>query len=215
MKFSYFFFVFLSFSVKSQISYEFIQALPPNSKEILCVDREHFGMYDSDSSDIVFELNAAGIFTRNLVIQSISRETLRENSKFEIKGDYIFGIDENDSLPCVLDGENYYFGISRRDTIIRMNGKNQLRKVATGEYIVNFEENGLYTPCLLKFNGSALSIRYFDYPSDKNIFTNIKSQQSKMDNDMTITYLLPNEKEWKKIDKNDIFGKETIYKRTQ
>jgi hypothetical protein len=196
----------------AQVSYEFMQPLPPESARINSVDKTLHGIYKSDSSDIVFEINSAGIYTRNLVIHSISRETVRETSKYQVKGDYIFGIAEADSLPCVLDGENYYFGVTRRDTLINMMSKNELRKLSANEYILNFYENGSYTPCLLRLESGKLSIKYFDYSTDTNPFALIKTKQSKTEAEGTYVYLLPTLKEWKKIDSKLIFGQAKEFK---
>lgn len=196
----------------TQVSYEFMQPLPPESQRLNTLDKTLHGIYKSDSSEIVFEINAAGIFTRNLVIHSISRETVRETSKYQVKGDYIFGISEADSLPCVLDGENYYFGVTRRDTLISLTSKNELRKLSANEYILNFFENGAYTPCLLKLESGKLSIKYFDYKTDSNPFAAIKTKQSKTEEQGTYIYLLPTLKEWKKIDNKLIFGQAKEFK---
>lgn len=197
---------------RAQVSYEFIQPLPPESPRITSMDKTLHGIYKSDSSEIVFEINAAGIFTRNLVIHSISRETVRETSTYQVKGDYIFGISEADSLPCVLDGENYYFGVTRRDTLISLTGKNELRKLSANEYILNFFENGAYTPCLMKFESGKLFINYFDYATDTNLFSAIKSKQTKTEEQGTYVYLLPTLKEWKKIDSKELFGQSKEFK---
>jgi hypothetical protein len=197
-----------------QVSYQFMQPLPPETEDLRSVDQKYFGVYQSDASEIKYEVSAAGIFTRNLVIHSISRETVRETSKYRIQGDYIYGIHETDSLPCVLEGENYYFGVERRDTIVAGNSKNKLRKVAANEYVISFEEGGLFTPCLIAFSGNALSIRYFDYPAEDPIFKSIKSQQTSVDLGMNTIYLLPTLKEWKKLDRSKMFGKTIDFKRS-
>lgn len=196
----------------SQVSYEFMQPLPPESARITTIDKNLHGIYTSDSSDIIFEINSAGIYTRNVVIHSISREMVRETSKYQVKGNHIFGIAEADSLPCVLDGDNYYFGVPRRDTLISANSKNELRKLSAREYILNFYENGSYTPCLLTLESGKLSIKYFDYPNDSNPFIGIKSKLTKTEETGTYTYLLPTLKEWKKIDYKLIFGKAKEFK---
>ena len=197
----------------AQVSYEFIEALPPETSSVSFVDLPYFGVYKADSSAITFEFNSTGVFTRNLIIQSISRKTIRESSQFEVRGNYLFGIAENDSLPCVLEDENYYFGIVRRDTIIGSTSKNQLKKINASTYMLNFIENGSFTPCLIQFDGSALSIRYFDYATDTQIFSKIKSQQSKIEEQMTYVYLLPNLKEWKKINQAQLFGESKVFQK--
>lgn len=206
--------LFLSYGAIAQVSYQFMQALPPETEDLRSVDQKYLGIYKSDASDITYEITAAGIFARNLVIHSISRETVRETSKYRIQGDYIFGVHETDSLPCVLEGEYYYFGVERRDTIVTGNSKNKLRKVSANEYTISFEEQGLFTPCLITFSGNSMSIRYFDYPVDELIFKSIKSQQSSVDLGMNTIFLLPTLKEWKKLDRSKMFGKAIDFKRS-
>jgi hypothetical protein len=196
----------------AQVSYEFMQPLPPDSKRINAVDQSHFGVYRAENSDLIYEFNAAGVFVRSLAIHSVSRETIRESSKYQIKGDYIFGVKQNDSLPCVLEGENYYFGVPKRDTIVSLHSKNELRKIGAGEYFLNYHENGLYTPCSIKFESGKLLMRFFDYPNETKSFAEIKSQQSAIESDMTHVYLLPTLKEWKKIDSSQIFGTPSVFK---
>jgi len=205
---------FFSGTTIAQVSYQFMQPLPPETEDLRSVDQKYFGIYQSDASEIKYEVSAAGIFTRNLVIHSISRETVRETSKYRIQGDYIFGVHQTDSLPCVLEGENYYFGVERRDTVVAGNSNNKLRKVAANEYVISFEEEGLFTPCLIVFSGNSMSIRYFDYPAEDPIFKSIKSQQTSVDLGMNTIYLLPTLKEWKKLDRSKMFGKTIDFKRS-
>lgn len=204
--------VFFRFFAFSQFSYSFMSPLPPESERHQAVDQQYFGIYEADSSGIVYEFNAAGVFTRSLSVIPISRSLVRETSTYRVSGDYIYGLKENDSLPFVLEGENYFVGIPRRDTIVGINSKNELRKVANGAYILNFYENETYIPCLLKFNSGKLSLHFFDY-MDEQAFKTIRSQQSKKEEDLTYVYLLPTLKEWKKMDSSFIFGKPSVYVR--
>lgn len=204
---------FLSCATHAQVSYQFMQPLPPETENLRSVEQKYYGTYTSSESEITYEITAAGIFVRNLVIHSVSRALVRETSNYRIQGDYIFGIHETDSLPCVLEGENYYFGVERRDTIVAGNSTNKLRKLSASEYLINFEEQGLYTPCLLTFSGNSMSIRYFDYPAEEPIFKSIKSQQSSADLGMNTIYLLPTLKEWRKLDQSKMFSKSIKFKR--
>lgn len=204
-------FILLVFNAKTQVSYEFMEALPPDGKDIRSVDPQHYGVYASDSSQIKFEINATGIYTRNIVIHRISRDTLRESSKFYVKDDFIYGIKKGDSLPCFPDGDFYYFGMERLDTLVSANSKNKLRKISNGEYLINFEENGTFTPCSVTFNSGQLSIRYFDYPTDQPVFSSITKQQKAEANNINTIYLLPTAKEWKKLDRTKFFGKPISY----
>lgn len=205
------FFLLFTSSLKAQVSYEFMEALPPDGKDIRSVDPQHYGVYTSDNSEIKLEFNASGVYARNIVIQRISRDTLRESSRYFVRNDHIFGVSKKDSLPCVQDGDFYYFGMERLDTLISGKSANKMRKISANEYLINFAENGTYTPCLITLNSGKLQLRYFDYPSDQPVFSVISKQQQTQVNGMNTVYLLPTPKEWKKIDRSKIFGSSIDY----
>ncbi len=206
-----FFFLLFSTVVNAQVSYEFMEALPPEGKDIRSVDPQHYGFYTSEGSEIKLEFNASGVYTRNIVIQRISRDSLRETSRFFVRNDHIFGVSKKDSLPCVPDGDFYYFGMERLDTLISGRSANKMRKISANEYLISFAENGTYTPCLITLNNGKLQLRYFDYPSDQPVFSVIAKQQQTVVDGMNTVYLLPTAKEWKKIDRSKIFGSSINY----
>lgn len=175
------------------------------------VDKPYRSIYTNETNQ--FEFTEAGIFTLTTVVHSISRETLRESSQYSIRNGYIFGVRENDSIPCVEENDRYYFGIRQRDTIIGSNSKNILRKIDASNYLINFNENGTFTPCLITFEGKTLIIRYFDYDNKSKPFEKFKAKTTKDSDGIQYITLNPSLKEWEKIGLKDYLGDEVFYTR--
>lgn len=213
--FFFFLLIFSALSLSAQKSYEFAIAMPPSIKPITEVDRSLFGNYMGVDKYPFYEVNAAGIFVHSLSIHSISRDSLRETTKYKVKGDWIFGVIKGDSLPCVLDGDNYFFGIPQREMIVGNNCKNELKMLSKNEYLLNFEEDGRFIPCKLKFENKVLKVSYFDYSSDD--FANLEAVKKKQEitvieqGVLPIVLLLPTEKEWTKMQQSGLFGQVISY----
>lgn len=207
--------IFSAFIASAQKSYEFAISLPPSLKAITEVDRSLFGNYVGIDKYPYYEVNAAGIFVHSLSIHSISRDSLRETTKYRVKGDWIFGVIKGDSLPCVLDGDNYFFGISQREMIVGNNCKNELKMLSKNEYLLSFEEDGRFIPCKLRFENKTLKVSYFDYSSED--FANLEAVKKKQEiteidsGVLPIVLLLPTEKEWTKMQQGGIFGQTISY----
>jgi len=194
-----------------QVSYDFAQPLPPEVMNVQHVDKPYRTIYTNENNQ--FEFSEAGIFTLTTVVHSISRETLRESSQYRVRNGYIFGVHENDSIPCVEENDRFYFGIRQRDTLIGINSKNILRKIDATNYLLNFNENGTYTPCLITFNGKSLIIRYFNYDDKSKPFEKFKSKTVKESEGIEYVTLNPTLKEWEKMSQKDFLGDAVIYTR--
>ena len=205
------FFILLSTFSFAQVSYDFAQALPPEAMNVQNVDKPYRAIYTNENNQ--FEFTEAGIFTLTTVVHSISRETLRESSQFAVRNGYIFGIRENDSIPCVEENDRFYFGVRQRDTLFGLNSKNILRKIDAMNYILNFSENGTYTPCLLTFEGKFLTLRYFYYDDLSKPFEKFKSKSINESDGIQYITLNPTLKEWEKISNKDYLGDEVFYTR--
>ncbi len=188
-------------------------ALPPDIEASTSVAAPFFGMYQQENDFPKYEVNAAGIFLHSLAIHSISRDTLRESSTFSVKGDYIYGIKENDSLPCVLEGDSYYFGVPTKEMILGATSPNVLKQLNKNEYLLNFQQEGKFIPCKLQFGNMQLKISYFDYVNGENKALDfVKKKQEIIDASLTTVLLLPTQKEWKKMLELGIFGETLLFK---
>jgi hypothetical protein len=205
--------LFLSISIFSfsQESFDFSEPFPLDEKEIKTVEEKSFGSYSSSDNEITYEFNQEGVWIVSTLYSSISRETIRESSKYTIRDGYIFGIALNDSLPCVLEGERYHFGMRNKDQIIGGKSKHILKKINATTYIINFNENGNYTPSLFTFSGNNLSVQHFDYELGTTLFSQIKKTSTKKVDGMNFITLSPSVKEWNEIDKNVIYSAKLNY----
>ncbi len=212
MRLTIFLFLISQFSVFGQVSFDFKYPLPPNGKQIQHVDRPYYGIYSSDSSDISFEFNEDGIFSNTILVQSISRETVRESSKYRTSNGYLHGIVKNDSVMYIEQDDQYYFGIPQQSCILCEDSKNILMKSSGTSYILNFSENGHFLPAQLTFEGSNFSIQYFDYETDTKSFKKLTVSAEKETDNLKLITLEPDLKQFSKLKPEDLFGKKMSYK---
>ena len=200
--------IFQSFG---QISFDFSEPLPIDEKSITSVSSSDFGTYISENNETKYIFDSQGIWIETIIFSSISKETIRESSTYVVRNGYIFGVVLNDSLPCVLDNERYHFGLKNKEQVVGGNSLNVLKKFNSSSYILNFKENGGFTPSLLAFNGKNLTIQHFDYETGTNQFSTIIIQSSKKIDGMNYITLSPSKKEWKELDQVKLFGSKYIY----
>ena len=203
--------VFITFFGFSQISYDFSIPLPPNEKEVSVVSITHFGTFSSEETNSFYEFDNKGIWIISTIYNSISKETVRENSKYTVKDGYIYGV-AKDSIPCVLEEDRYHFGIQNKDQLIGPNSKNVLKKLDENKYILNFEENGHFVPTLLIFKGKSLTVQQFDYESGTEVFNKFELYITVKKEKMDFITITPTIKEWKKFDfEKLLFGNAILY----
>jgi len=191
----------------SQNSYYFSSPIPSTISQISHVDSKLFGSYSSLQQPSKYIVDENGIALVSTVISSISRETIRESSKYSVQNGFIHGVVDKDSLPCVLKGEYYYFGIQNTEIIIGEGNDNVLTKIdENGNFIINTYENGSYIPLKISFTSNTFSISYFDYDFDTKVFRFINNQNTIPSNDYDLIILSPTEKEMKKLLKSSIWG---------
>ena len=205
--------VFTSFLSFGQLSYDFLEPLPPGLPTTETPKKKFHGFYKSFVSERVIEVNENGIFVLNGVVSQVSRQMVRESSSVNVIANYIFGIKEGDSLPCHSDDNFYYFIVPTTEALVDTTSQNILVKISNNSYMLNFSENGTYTPCLFTFMGEELRIQYFDYENETTAFSEIPVAKEADSSGMITKTLKPNIKEFMKIDYSEMFGKETLYKR--
>jgi len=195
-----------------QVSYDFKEALPSTEKSSISVSSSDFGIYLSENKEIQYEFNEKGISIITTIYSSISKETIRESSKYSIRNGYLFGLVEKDSLPCFLAEDNrYYFGLKSTEQLIGSTSQNSLKKISSTSYLINYYENGGFTPSLLTFSKKEFSIQYFDYETNTTQFSTIVNQTDKQIVGMKYVTLLPTKKEWKELDQSKLFGNKILY----
>jgi len=198
--------LFLSSITYGQKSIYFSTPLPSPDNSVDHVDLKHYGQYQSTVGNMTYTFSESGITITSTTISSISRETIRESSKFDVRGDYLFGVAENDSVPCVLEGERYYFGVRNHQKIINSESENVLTRISSGVYMINFYEGGNYMPAKLTVKNKKANIAHFDYESDTEDFDFILEQKSIEMSYFDLLILKPSADEVKTLMKTDAFS---------
>ena len=200
-------YIFLSGIAFSQNSYYFSNPLPTEEKKVQTVDEKWFGKYQGDETSLSYSFTAEGMTIISTQVSSVSKKMVRESSKYSVKGDYIHGVVENDSLLCVLENGYYYFGIRNRDAVIFKNSSTQLTRISDREYMINYDENGKYLPLKLTFSKGKMTISEFDYEPSKRSFDFIASQTESKVSSQNIVVLSPSQTEFDQLSSQ--FFKET------
>lgn len=206
--------VILSFSSISQKSYYFSDPLPSVDAKVNHVDSKWYGNYASNSGVLTYQIDEYGITIVSTSISSMSRESIRESSQYDVRGGYIHGVLKNDSIPCVLDGERYYFGVRNTDVFVGIGSKNILKKTTSSNiYFLNLFENGNYLPMQLEFKGGKLTIRYFDYETDATQFDFIVEKKSIEIQFQELIVLSPTIDEFARLRKEGVFDLPKVFKK--
>jgi hypothetical protein len=196
----------------SQTSYDFAIPVPPRAREVKAVNVNYFGTYMSENSPFTYEFNETGIYVISTNINSISKETVRESTTYTVRNEHIFGVKENDSIPCVLEDNRYYFGIKNREKIGGYASKNVLLELKMNQYVLNFEEKGKYIPLFLTFSAEGLSLEQFDYDGKTMQFESIDEKTTVTTDIINIT-LDPTPSEWKKLNLEELKSVPVLYKK--
>ena len=203
----------LSFSSISQKSYYFSDPVPSATSKIDQVDKNWHGTYKSKDGTLSYQMDEKGISIISTNVSSISRETIRESSKYDVRNKYIFGVVDNDSIPCILEEDRYYFGIQNTDVFVGDGSQNILTKTAESNvFIINKYENGNYIPVLLEFKGKKLTMSYFDYDSEDTKFDFIENQTSIDTQYQKLIILSPSETEFTELKTKGIFDYPKLFK---
>jgi len=205
--------LFLTFFSIGQKSYYFSDPLPSSEDKVTNVDSKYFGLYKSDEAARSYQISEEGIFIISTSISSVSREMIRESSTYRVHNNYIFGVVKDDSLPCVLEGERYYFGIQNKDVLVSTSSKSQLAKISAGRYILNHAEDGLFTPSLLYFEGNKLILEEFNYDFETTVFDKIQNQKVTPSEHFDIVILSPTKDEFNALMGNSIFSESFTFKK--
>jgi len=211
LRFTLIFSLFSAFNLAAQNSYEFKTAVPPNADLVKTIDSRFFGEYTNEQTGTRYIVNAEGISIVTTIYSFITKEQVRESSKYQVRNGYLFGIIENDSVPFYLEDEKYYFGIRQKTSLNDDSHKAIIKKVSDQSYVLNFLETKGYSPSMLQFKNNTLSIAHFTYPSDTDVFNKIAKQDVNKDKNYNLVLLNPDQKEWNALDKQVIFDKELVY----
>ena len=196
----------MSFYQFAQQSIIFKNPLPTRDGKVMAVDRSNYGTYQTSDEMINYIFDERGVSVFSTTVSSISKEMIRETGKYDVRNGYLFGVVEEDSIPCVFEDDRYYFGIRNRQTIIGEGQNNQLTKISRSEYILNSQVDGNFVPTLIRFTSAGCEFSYFDYDEEDLFFNEIKEKQIVDGEYFQVLILDPDQEETSTLLKEKIFS---------
>jgi len=197
--------IFLVSLTFSQNSYYFSNPLPSEEKKVQSVDKKWFGEYNDEERSLTYSFSADGLTIISTQVSSVSKKLVRESSTYSVRGKYIHGVVENDSLPCLLKNGYYFFGIRNRDAVVYPNSPTLLTRISDREYVLNYYENGKYSPVKLAFSRGKLTVSEFDYEPDERSFDFIQEQNETQVDAQNIILLSPTNQEFNQLNTTRFF----------
>ena len=194
----------------SQKTVQFSDPLPSGSPSQTTTDKIHFGKYKSSDSQATYVIDEKGISIVTLVVASITREQVRESSKLQVRGNYLFGIKANDSVPCVLEGENYYYGIESKLMIAGEGSLNTFTKLSANKYVINFHEGLYFEPSLVSFSGKTMTIIHSELKYQP-LFESILQINTITRYGSEVAILAPTFEQWERLEKALFTGQKLLY----
>jgi len=139
-------------------------------------------------------ISEKGIYISKNKLISISREEVRENSKYRVKNNYLHGVIINDSLPVIIEDDAYYFLMPTKAYLYNNSNNSQsLWKTTNGFLIFSKENNNYYSALKLIFLANNLSLSELDISYNKTL----KIKHSIAENPSIKTFILkPTKKDW-------------------
>lgn len=193
VKILFFGFIFTNgFSLFSQsdTTVLFQEAHPQSSKEISKIKSSNYGRYKDTTNYAWLEVNEIGIFKTTTVFMEIPKKEVDKNDKYKVLDGWIYGI-KKDSLPAVLEGENYVFGMPVKTEVLSYNGKYSLRKIDANTVILNSqrETDSTWSIAQIYFEGNTVEYYSFDLYDFAQKNDTLQSEFTKINDDLVIKSL--------------------------
>jgi hypothetical protein len=149
-------------------------------------------------------VDKSGIYLKKNKLITISREEVRENSKYQVKDNYIHGVIENDSLPVALEKELYYFLVPAKTYLFEnKGGANRMMQISKTRYaIFTFEDVGYYSVLVAEFTTEGVSLKDLALSTEgpKSLDLVQKKEVSEELSKNYKTYILtPDKDEWSQL----------------
>jgi hypothetical protein len=191
---------------------QFSEPQPVDKSTVISVDKSLFGEYKNSSGTTSYIINEEGLFLKSIVVSMLTRAQVRESSHLILKGDYLHGMNGSDSLPCVSDGENLYFGIVKTVPIVAIGQTNGLVRLSSKEYVLNFHEGSYFEPSLLSFENGTMTVVHGDM-TYKNEYFGLLQVNTLVKYGEEVKILAPTEKDWDMLRVKLFQGKRISYAR--
>lgn len=146
-------------------------------------------------------VDASGIYLQKNKLLFITREQVREDSKYAVREGYLHGVIENDSVLTALDGENYYFLVPAKTYLCELKNMqiNVFQGFQSGEFICfTEEENGFFSAISIRFLNGRVYLFEPGLKGEGCTFLDIAKLKVE-EGDFKTYFATPNATEWKMI----------------
>lgn len=212
------FFLFLPLSGNAQAIYSlyFAADAHPETTKLIGFDSKYYANYELvgegeldlrvvAGNELV--VDETGVYIQKNKVLSISREEVRENSKYLVRGGYLHGVVENDSVMVALSDEKYFFLMLTKSYLFETGAAtNQLFKGTNQDqfFLLNTEDNGYQSIISIRFSGNQVILLDLDYEQTSFDFRAVTGKKM-VTNDGIPTYILsPSKEEWQTLMKHFI-----------
>lgn len=149
-------------------------------------------------------VDKSGIYLKKNKLLNISKEEVRENSKYWVKDNYIHGVIENDSLPVALEKEQYYFLVPAKTYLYEnRGGANRMMQMSKTRYaLFTFEDVGFYSVIVVDFTTEGVALKDLSLTTEgpKSLTLVEKKEVSEELSEHYKTYILtPDKDEWSEL----------------
>ncbi|UKN00958.1 hypothetical protein K6119_14580 [Paracrocinitomix mangrovi] len=145
------------------------------------------------------KIDESGIYIEKNRLISISRDEVRENSKYRVNKGWLHGVVENDSVPCALDGDNYFFLVPAKTFLFdKIVSSNKLIMVNKETYAMfSVEDNGYFSVVVIKMKAGGLSLNDISFTlKDEKSIEKIEKRKEQTDKGLKTFILTPSKEEW-------------------
>jgi len=149
-------------------------------------------------------VDQTGLYLKKNKLLNISREEVRENSKYWVKDNYIHGVIEGDSLPVALEKELYYFLVPSKTYLYEnRGGANRMMQMSQTRYaIFSFEDVGYYSVIVADFTTQGVDLKDIDLkvegPKSLDLVQK-KEVSEELSADYKTYILAPDKDEWSEL----------------
>jgi len=181
-----------------QKTVQFADPLPPGQSSVASVDKVYFGQYKNTDSETTYLIDANGIAIVSTIVSYVTRQQVRESSALQVRNGYLLGIVKGDSVPCVEEGDRYYYGMQHKEVITGPGSLNILTRVDAKTYIINFHEGSYFEPSLLTFENGKMHIVHGEL-ADQAGFASILHLTTIQRYGSPVDILVPSVEQWTKL----------------
>lgn len=178
-------------------------------KSVQTVNPRLFGKYelvDSPANEVrraageFLVIDGTGIYLEKNRLLSISREEVRENSKYRVSKGWLHGVVENDSVPCALDEDQYFFLVPVKTYLYgQATGPERMVQISGSKYaLFSQAESGYFSAIIVNFKQGGVDLNDVVFSKkDPNNIDQIEKKKIEEGNNGITTYLLsPTPEEW-------------------